>query len=371
MYQLKMKYFAFLLFSIFLTSTSIFSVQAEEAEEKVKKPSLSAQSAVLLEPESGLVLFDQQADQNLSMASTTKIMTALLALEYAEQHGNPIIELTEEMVTVEGSSMGLLPGYRLSLYDITAGMMMSSGNDAANTLALYIGKTHEGFAKLMNERAQKIGMKNTNFVTASGLDDENHFSTAYDMALLGAEAMKNEDLAKIVASSSYKVSFENPKQTIQYRNHNKLLKMVDGCIGLKTGFTKKSGRCLVSAAERDGVRLIAVTLNAPDDWRDHSALFDYGFSQIETVEFNEENFQSSIAVVGGEADTLPIIGTKTEIALPKEEIALLNKAIHLPRFLYAPIEKGDVVGYIHYYKENKKVANIPIVANDSLSYADS
>lgn len=336
--------------------------------ETSAQPEISAQAAILIEAESGNVVFEQDSNKQLSMASTTKIMTALIALEYAEKNDNPQVEITEQMVLVEGSSMGLLPGYKLSLHDLAAGMMMTSGNDAANSIALFIAGSQEDFAKLMNEKAAQIGMKNTNFVTPSGLDDEMHYTTAFDMALLGAASIKNADFAEIVKNTAYKVAYSEPAQTIRYKNHNKLLSMYDGCIGIKTGFTKKSGRCLVSAAERDGVTLIAVTLNAPDDWNNHMAMFDYGFAETELVNFDETSFYSEISVVGSEKEKIRIKGGMGKAALPKNRSAL-NKVICLPKFIYADIKYGDVVGYIEYYRGTLRVAKIPIFADEDAEYA--
>ncbi|WP_099204305.1 D-alanyl-D-alanine carboxypeptidase family protein [Scatolibacter rhodanostii] len=368
MYRFK-KWISLIAFFVFLISVSL-TAHAEQPDTALAKPTVSAQAALLFEPTSGSVLFEQSADKQLPMASTTKIMTALLAVEYAEANQNPIVTITEEMVAVEGSSMGLRAGYQLSVLDIAGGMMMSSGNDAANSLALFIGKTKENFANLMNDRAATIGMKNTHFVTPSGLDDEQHYTTAYDMALLGAEAMNNATFFSIVSSSALKVNFAEPQQTIRYQNHNKLLKMYDNCLGIKTGYTKKSGRCLVSAAKKDGVMLIAVTLNAPNDWNDHSSLFDYGFSQVEPVSFDETTFRTQIPVIGGTDEILWVSGGTLATALPKDSTSTLNKVICLPKFVYAPVEAGDQVGSIEYYKGEQKVASVPILADTSVAYAE-
>ena len=243
-------------------------------------PSVSAQAAVLYDPMSGAVLYEKNGGEVLPMASTTKIMTALLAFESGQ--AGAVVEVTPEMVAVEGSSMGLAAGDRLTLGSIARGMMMASGNDGANAIALFLGGSAVGFASLMNARAAEVGMENTRFVTPSGLDAEGHGTTAYDMALLGAEAMRCADFAETVGAVSQTVEFLSPEKTVRYDNHNRLLQLYSDCTGIKTGFTKKAGRCLVSSAERGGAQLICVTLNAPDDWNDHIALFEYGFSQLET-----------------------------------------------------------------------------------------
>ena len=255
------------------------SVSAAPAAFAEGGPQVSAQAAIVIHADSGKVLYEKNADEQRSMASTTKIMTALIALETAAAD-DPVVTITDEMVRVEGSSMGLQPGDQLTLKSLAAGMLIVSGNDAANSAAIAISGSTEAFAEKMNQRAQELGMEHTHFVTPSGLDDDAHYSTARDMATLAAAAMKNPDFAAIVGQKAMNISFITPDQTRRYTNHNKLLNLYEGCTGVKTGFTKKSGRCLVSAAERDGIRLIAVTLNAPDDWNDHMALLNDGFSKL-------------------------------------------------------------------------------------------
>ncbi len=329
--------------------------------------SVSAECAVLMTADTGAVLFEKDAHLHHSMASTTKIMTALLALEAAETSGDSVVDITNEMVQVEGSSMGLQTGDQLHLSALAQGMLLASGNDAANAAALFLSGTQEAFADKMNERAVRIGMADTHFVTPSGLDDEDHFSTAYDMALLAREALKNPWFVSIASSSSMQVDFVSPEKQVTYTNHNKLLGLYEGCIGLKTGFTKKSGRCLVSAAERDGVTLICVTFNAPDDWDDHIALLDYGFSQVSAVSFDGRSVQVNIPVTGGVAPSVAVQGALGgTVSLPRESTDQLTQQTFLPPFLYAPIHDGDKVGYVQFYLNGKPVYDVPIVAKQTV-----
>ena len=344
---------------------TLLSVTARANEDV----SVSAQSAVLISANTGTPLYEKEAYSELSMASTTKIMTALLTLEEAERTGDPIIEITDEMVAVEGSSMGLHAGDKLRLSDLAAGMLLASGNDAANAAALHIAGTQESFAELMNTRSREIGMENTSFVTPSGLDADAHYSTAYDMALLAAHALENESFARFAGSSSFQVEFCEPEKKVSYTNHNKLLKMYDGCIGVKTGFTKKSGRCLVSAAERDGVRLIAVTLNAPNDWDDHTAMLDYGFSKLQTVSFDASDFSASVPLVGSETQSVSVCGAKGEsIRMLPEDAQGITRSIMLPRFLYAPVKTGDTVGRVRYLLDGEEIYSIPVTVDETALY---
>lgn len=327
------------------------------------EPGVSAQSAILISGDDGTVIFEKNAHERLAMASTTKIMTALLTLEEAERSGDPVIDITEEMVRVEGSSMGLQAGNRLTLTNLTSGMLLASGNDAANAAALYLGGSQEGFAELMNTRAREIGMTETNFVTPSGLDDEEHYSTAYDMALLGREAMGNEEFARIAGSSTLQVEFMEPEQKVSYTNHNKLLRIYDGCIGIKTGFTKKAGRTLVSAARRDGTTLIAVTLNAPDDWDDHMAMFDYGFETVKTVQMGGEALPETLPVAGSDKQRIGLrMGQKLNMTLPIEQAQEMESRVLLPKFLYAPVRAGEKVGRVQYLMGGEEIYSVPIIA---------
>lgn len=317
--------------------------------------SVSADSAVLICSDTGKVLYAKNDREKRPMASTTKIMTALLALEYSESN-NKDVTITDEMIRTEGSSMGLMQGYVISIENIVKGMMMCSGNDAANTLAYAVAGSKEEFSNLMNERAAQLGMNNTHFVTPSGLDDEDHYSTAYDMAMLGAYAMDNKNFSDIVSQKSIKVKFVNPSETRTYKNHNKLLNLYEGCIGIKTGFTKKAGRCLVSCAQRDGSKLIAVTLKAPNDWDDHQKMYDYGFSKVRNIELNEEETRFSVDVVGALDEQITVSGSKTSVTILNEDSEKIKRSIELPSFVYAPITKGQVIGRIVYSIDDEIIA---------------
>lgn len=321
----------------------------------------SARAAVLMTADTREIIYAKNEFKKLSMASTTKIMTSLLAIEHGDLHRQ--IKVSEDMVSVEGTSMGLLPGDTVSLKSLVYGMLLSSGNDAANVTASVIGKTSENFAKLMNKRAKEIGMNNTNFVTPSGLDDENHYSCAYDMALLGASAIKNPVFKSICSVSSARISYGNPPYMRTLTNHNKLLKNLEGCFGIKTGFTKKSGRCLVSACEKEGKTLVCVTLGDPNDWYDHKKLYDYGFSLVKTKQTQKENF--SVSVLGAEKKTLSCSSGKTNMSFYENDN--FTKRVYLKKYLFAPVKKGDIVGEIIYSSGKHQVARIPIEANEDIS----
>ncbi len=331
-------------------------------------PEVSAQSAVVLTADTGTVLFEKDGHTPRPVASTTKIMTALLALEAAQERGDPLVDITQEMVAVEGSSMGLQAGDSISLTGLAAGMLLASGNDAANAAALYLDASLESFAARMNQRAAVLGMEDTHFVTPSGLDGEDaqglgHLSTAYDMALLARAALEDQAFRQLCSSPSLAVEFAEPVKRVTYTNHNKLLAQYQGCVGVKTGFTKEAGRCLVSAAERDGALLIAVTLNAPNDWEDHTALLDYGFSQVEPYQLAGGDVRLTVPVVGSPVEVMSLRGSNGgEVTLPLGQGAQVERVVHAPKFLYAPVEAGEQVGEICWYLEGQLLGSAPLTA---------
>lgn len=331
-------------------------------------PEVSAQSAVVLTADTGAVLFEKDGHTPRPVASTTKIMTALLALEAAQERGDPLVDITQEMVAVEGSSMGLQAGDSISLTGLAAGMLLASGNDAANAAALYLDASLESFAARMNQRAAALGMEDTHFVTPSGLDGEDaqglgHLSTAYDMALLARAALENQAFRQLCSSPSLAVEFAEPVKRVTYTNHNKLLTQYPGCVGVKTGFTKEAGRCLVSAAERDGALLIAVTLNAPNDWEDHAALLDYGFTQVEPYQLAGGDVRLTVPVVGSPVEVMSLRGSNGgEVTLPLGQGAQVERVVRVPKFLYAPVEAGEQVGEICWYLEGQLLGSAPLTA---------
>ena len=335
----------------------VFGISANAAGEV----SVSAQSAVLMCANNGEVLFAKNENKRLSMASTTKIMTSLIAVEAAVPELE--ITVTKEMVSVEGTSMGLVPGDSVSMRELIYGMLLQSGNDAANTVAYVLGGSPEGFAKLMNERAAKIGMKNTNFVTASGLDDKNHYSTAYDMALLACESISNPEFADICSKKIARLTYGNPPYARTLTNHNRLLWSYDGAVGIKTGFTKKSGRCLVSAAERGGVTLVAVTLNAPNDWNDHISMFEYGFSKCRGALLSCDLSKTALSVAGG-------VKSSAAVRLAYEPSWLEGEScgcrLLIRPFEYAPVSEGDIVGTAVFFSGDRIIDEVPLLAAESV-----
>ncbi len=340
-------------FSVILSLALFFGLSTPSAAL-----SSSAKGAVLLNGATGEVLWEHNMSVQLSMASTTKIMTALLLCESGELDREIIT--TREMVTVEGSSMGLLPGDTVSYRDLLYGMLLASGNDAANTTAIALAGSAEDFAKRMNQKAAEIGMKNTRFVTPSGLDSAGHCSTAYDMALLARYALSNSDFRAACSSKYATLCYGNPPYKRTLKNHNKLLWNYEGAIGVKTGYTKQSGRCLVSAAQKDGEYLIAVTLSDPNDWADHAAMFDYGFSLLSPRVLLGEQY--SLPVLSAAEEKINVVSEPVTLSLSDNEYNALEKRVLLPRFVYAGVEHGAELGRVEYSLGGKVVASAPLLA---------
>lgn len=353
-----MKLIRIIIFTLAVLIACPVSAYAEQSAPR-NMPDVSAKYAVLVEKNTGQIICEKNGYEKTSMASTTKIMTSLILCEMCDLDEE--IVATKEMVTVEGSSMGLLEGDRVHYRDLLYGMLLASGNDAANTTAISIAGSIEKFAELMNKKAAEIGMTNTNFVTPSGLDDENHYTTAADMAKLGVYAMRNKDFAAACASKTATLEYGNPPYRRTLSNHNKLLRYYDGAIGIKTGFTKKSGRCLVSCAEKNGMGVIAVTLNAPNDWSDHATLLDYGFSQLETHELYTPTdiFKTSVANTN---EDLTVGFTPPTATLLPEQFDKITFKTEMERLLFAPIKKGEKIGSVTYYIDGKQIAKAYITA---------
>ncbi len=333
----------------------------------VAEPKISAKSAVVVNADDGRVVYAKNEHDRLAIASTTKIMTSLLTLEAAEAK-NRVVTITPEMIRVEGSSMGLRAGDRLTLADLAAGMLLVSGNDAANSAALAVGGTMDRFVSMMNAKASELGMKDTHFVTPSGLDDSAHYSTAYDLGRLTCAALRNADFSAIVCKKSMQIRFLSPDVTHTYGNHNRLLGLYPSCVGVKTGFTKKSGRCLVSAAVKDGVEIIAVTLNDPDDWKDHESLLDYGFTRLVSRPMDDSAYRVSIPIVGGVQRSLSVAGTAGENVVVGCDDRI-GRTVELPQFVYAPVKKGQVLGRVRYTCAEKTVAQTELVAAEDIPQA--
>lgn len=311
-----------------------------------------AESAyVLMESSTGTVLESMNEDVRLPMASLTKVMTALVVINNADLDEEIVID--DRSAGIEGSSMYLKVGQKITLRDLLYGLMLVSGNDAATALAYHVGGSIDGFASLMNETAAELGLKDTYFLNPSGLYEEGHYTTARDFAKLTAVALENETFAEIVSTQTYTVG------TTVLTNHNRLLRELDGCIGVKTGYTKVCGRCLASACERDGVRLICVTLNYSDDWNKHKALYEQNFPRCKLqLLVDEKEVYRALGVAGGHN-----VGYYNAAAYGVVIDGKVNFSVSLkvPRFIYANKSKGDTVGQLIIRQGGEVSSTAPLI----------
>lgn len=308
---------------------------------------VSASAAVLMDLDSGRVLYERSADTRMLIASTTKILTALVAIR--DGNLSDTVKVSREAAYTEGSSMYLKEGEELTLETLLYGLLLCSGNDAAVAIAEHVGGSVKGFVKRMNETAAELGMEHSSFANPNGLDDENHYSTAYDMALLARAAMGNETLVRIASTRTVTVGGRT------MTNHNKLLHYVDGCLGLKTGYTRAAGRTLVSCAERNGQRLIAVTLQDGNDWADHQSLYDYGFSAYPAK--RAAQLGQELAREKG----IPLIAADS-FAWPLAQGEALESAIKLDRELTGPLRAGTRVGEAVFSLNGEEVGRVGLLA---------
>lgn len=321
---------------------------------------VSAVSAVLIEQNSGRVLFEKEAHTKRRIASITKIMTAILAIESGKMDQK--VTVSDKAVRTEGSSVYLKPGQKMKLEDLVYGLMLRSGNDTAVAIAEYVGGSTEGFAYLMNQKAKEIGMINTHFANPHGLDDhENHYSTAYDMAILMRYAMQNKTFQKISGTKVHRAPNPNEAWDYQWKNKNRLLTKYKYCTGGKTGFTKRAKRTLVTTASKGDMQLIAVTLNAPDDWNDHISMYETGFKTYDMAE----------VLTKGKIDTQKNTGYDNQLYLKKsivypatsEEMRLFSVKYKLtkPEKKWKSLMKQEkVVGKAVVYLDGRAVQETPI-----------
>lgn len=337
--------------SLFILCAYLISLLSIPASAEAA-PAISAQSAAVIDVESGRILYQKQGYEKMRVASLTKIMTAIVAIE--EGRLSDIVTAPDEAIGTEGSSIYLRHGEKLTLEQLLYGLMLRSGNDAAVTIAHHIGGSLEGFARLMNEKAEYLGLTQTHFTNPHGLDDSNkHYSTAVDMAKISAYALRNEDFKRIVSTKSINIPQHGEKWDRKLINKNKMLRLYNGADGVKTGYTKLAKRCLVSSATRDGRQLAVVTLNAPSDWSDHASLLDYGFKQFERMELVglKENVDASKGLYAINAFYYPLAAGEREH---------IRKQIVMEEG-YKELLPGGVAGYLHIFLRDQQIGRIGLI----------
>lgn len=336
-------------------------------------PQVTARSAVVMEALTGEVLYQRMMDERRYPASTTKIMSLIAALESNKGSLDDAVKISGTAADMEGSTMWLERGERYRLEDLLYGMMLVSGNDAATAVAEHVAGSVPAFAKRMTEKAHEIGATHTRFVNSCGLHDPLHYTTAHDLALITAYGYKNSTFRKIVSTKEWRVPLMKPPFSRELENENMLLWIYPGANGVKTGYTDASGRCVVTAAERDGVQLIAVVLDGIYMWNDSIAMLDYGFRHIESRELVKKGEKlATVAVAGGEEQTVALVAEKElRLPVPKGDASAYRREIKAPRSLEAPVRRGEKVGEAVYYYKGQKVASVPLKAESHVGRENS
>lgn len=343
-----------------------------EVRANAGPPNISAESAALIDVASGRILYSKNGDKKMRIASLTKTMTAIVAIEMGQLKDE--VTVPPEAVGVEGSSIYLKKNEKLTLEELLYGLMLRSGNDAAVTVATHIGGSVPGFVYLMNEKAALIGMTHTNFTNPHGLDDSNmHYSTAEDMALLSAYALRNPVFRQIVSTKVKDISWEGEEYNRRLLNKNKLLHLYNGADGVKTGYTKLAKRCLASSATRDGRQLAAITLNAPDDWNDSAQMLDWGFRHFAMKEFVQygETIQPEPAIMLKEGVQL-VTTNAFRYPLKPEEIPDVTKRMVMSESVVTEKMNGQIIGFLQFHFRDQMIGQVPLkVQVDTPTWANT
>ena len=337
--------------ALIMTAGLVLPAYAQEA------PGVSARAAVLMEADSGDILYESNADEPMLIASTTKIMTALVVLERCDPE--QVVVIDPAWTGIEGSSMYLAPGQELTVEDLLYGLMLASGNDAAVALACIAAGSVEDFALLMNEKAEALGCENTHFVNPNGLDAEGHRASARDLAIITREAIQNETFCKIASTQSKTIG------DMTYTNHNRLLRECEGVFGVKTGYTSAAGRSLVTCCERNGVTLICVTLSAPDDWNDHKNLYDWAYGRWTVFTVLEEDNVCTVPVVGGRTEEVSV-APAAELSVRCGTDDTVTLTMELPAFVYAPVTAGASAGRATAWIDGEEAGSVELVFQESI-----
>lgn len=311
----------------------------------------SSSSEIVIETSSNRILHEKNANNKMFMASTTKILTAITVIENCNL--NDVITVTKDTTGIEGSSIYLEEGEKLTVKDLLYGLMLRSGNDCAETLAVHCSNDIESFAKLMNKTAQNIGAINSNFVNPHGLHDDNHYTTAHDLALISSYAMKNDDFREIVSTKVVDITSNKEGKFRRLVNKNKMLKEFEGSTGIKTGYTKKAGRCLVSSCIRNGMELICVVLNCPPMFERSKVLLSQCFEKYRLYDvIKNENIFDFIPIEN--SNTLCGLTLKSDVSYPLTEYEYENLKIECdyPKILRKPVKKDQEIGLVKFYCEN-------------------
>jgi len=325
-------------------------------------PEVSSHSACVIDIDTGRILAAKNENEKSEPASITKIMTALIALENADI--KKVVTIPGAAAGVEGSSIYIKAGEKYSLEDLLYGLMLRSGNDAATAIAIDVAGSVDAFVEKMNQKAQELGCTGTHFNNPHGLPDEKHYTTAHDMALITAAALRNDTFVKIVSTKNYTAEPDGAGETRSWQNKNKLLWQYEGAIGVKTGYTKSAGKTYVGAAERNGIRIAVVVLGAKDMWGDAATLLDDAFASYQQVDLIKDGQSTGVTpVLEGLSSEVEGIteGSLSKTLTKEEQERIVTKCVYQTP-LYAPVAKGDIIGSMQVYLDDEMIGSVPIVA---------
>ena len=361
---MKRKLFRAVSLALTIAAVLVYNISGAYASSAPLK--LSAKSAVLIEASSGRVLYQKNAFEKLPMASTTKIMTAIVAIENCRLDDTVVVGRNAS--GVGGSSIWLSEGERLPLSDMLYGLMLASGNDAAVAIAEHVAGSVDKFAEMMNEKAKRIGAYDTCFSNPNGLPAGNHYTTAYDLALISAYAMKNDVFRQIVGTQYKTIPWQGHEWDRVLKNKNKILWQYEGGNGIKTGFTDDAGRCLSAAAMRDNMQLISVVLGAPDMFRDCMSLMDYGFAEFKNrILVKSGEYMGEVAVKHGTKDGFGVYSEK-DVCYPltEEEYGKISRRVYIESVVKAPVDKDQEIGFVDVWLGDKRICSAPLRAPEEI-----
>lgn len=366
MKNLKLSFLS-IFFVIFIILILAFLL-ADLEVRAVAPPRITATAAAVVDVETGQILYEKQIHLCRPPASLTKVLTAIIAIE--EGNLKEKVKVSRRAAYQEGSSIYLEEGEELSLEELLYGVMLASGNDAAVAVAEHISGSVEEFARLMNKKAKEMGAKNSNFVNPSGLPHPDHYSTAYDLAMIMRQAMKNEVFARITATKYKTISWADNDWGRGLRNHNKLLWSYPDITGGKTGYTRAAGRCLITSAKRNGREVIAVVLNSPNDWLEVRTLLDYGLDNFKRVKVIEKgDIIHQLEWEGSREGEISFLAERPlTVLVPEGGKIKIRKEVYLKPELKLPIRKGEIIGSLYLYAGEQLLGKTELIALNDLNY---
>lgn len=350
----------FFLLAVIIGPTDLSEVHAQQQTP----PNVSARAVCLLDADSGRVLYSKAAHERLPIASLTKIVTATVALE--KDHLDRRVSIPDAAVGVEGSSIYLQAHEHMTLRQLLYGMMLRSGNDAATAVALLTSGSVEGFVREMNDLASRLQLQDSHFTNPAGLDSGGPYSSAYDLARIAAYASKLPDFQEIVSTKAITIPWEGKPWQRRLINENKMLRLYPGADGIKTGYTRKAGRCLATSANRGGFRIICIVLNDPSDWEDTRQLLDYGYATFHRTPLVQQGTPFSIKVVNGKANQMQAIASKTLYYPLKDGERERVRRETVPDTLQAPVSKGTPCADLFIKLDGQSLGQVPLICTQDV-----